>query len=78
MKRIESLQEALKTHMQASFDRFNVVQEEQEQEEEQMGDNDCDVNTASSWKSSANDALLAAGIVDALKLDFKLIVSQSV
>jgi hypothetical protein len=66
--RIESIQDSLKLNLQNSLER----QHQEEGGESGDGDSDGDGGT---WEQAANDALLAAGIVDALKQDHVLIVS---
>jgi hypothetical protein len=76
--RIENLQHILKVNLQKSFEE-GMIQQGAEQLEEQVddtiisGDGDGD-SKRSAWEQATNDALLAAGTVDALKQDLVLIV----
>ena len=70
--RIETLQQILKLKLQQSFEERMIQQgEEQQQVENTSGDGG---SKRSVWEQATNDALLAAGTVDALKQDLVLIV----
>ena len=70
--RLESLADLLKLGLQTSFEKLKLQEQLVEEKQEENSTDSSGRDTI--WEQAANDALLAAATVDALKQDLILIV----